>query len=483
MRKIYVILLIALTIKLIHITYPVLGWHSWRQSDTASIARNFHENGYNILYPQINWGGTGTGYVESEFHIYPFIVALLYRVFGQHDFLGRVVSLIFSILTVYGLYLLVRRYINEETALWSALIYTILPLNIFYGRAFMPEATMLMCSVYSIYFFSRWLDEEKTKYFLFTLIFTTLAILIKLPTMYLGLPMLYLAFQKHRFGLFKNYRIYMLVVLIFLPVVLWYHHAHQLFLNGGSSFGIWTYGQDKWGTFTLLFDPAWYNDIFFKSIAERHLTYPGFILMLFGLFIKREHKSEKLFDVWLIAILLYIFIAAQAHRAQEYYTLPFDIAASVFIAKFLAKYIPMSSITKTFSAHRLKATFAVICVVLICILSYLRVARFLNGESMGSAVLKIGSDMKSLSNINDKVISVSSGNPSLLYHAHRTGWTVYPVQIDSVFLNKKKHEGAKWIIAEKSEFENNKANDKLEYLMSNFKIMKNEKDYVILAVE
>lgn len=483
MKKLYIIILISLALKLFHITYPVLGWHSWRQSDTATITRNFHENGYNILYPQINWGGTGTGYVESEFHIYPFIVALLYGVFGQHDFLGRIVSLIFSLLTVYGLYLLVRRYINEETALWSALIYAILPLNIFYGRAFMPEATMLMCSVYSIYFFSRWLDEEKAKYFLFTLIFTTSAILIKLPAMYLGLPMLYLAFQKYRFRLFKDYRIYMLVVLIFLPVVLWYHHAHQLFLNGGSSFGIWTYGQDKWGTFTLLFDPAWYNDIFFKSIAERHLTYPGFILMLFGLFIKREHKGEKLFDVWLIAMLLYIFIAAQAHRAQEYYTLPFDIAASVFIAKFLAKYLPMSSITKAFTAHRLKATFAVICVVLICILSYLRVARFLNGESMDSAVLKIGSDMRSLSHNDDKVISVSSGNPSLLYHSHRTGWTVYPVQIDSVFLNKKKHEGAKWIIAEKSEFENSKSPDKLEYLLGNFRVVKNEKDYVILAVE
>jgi len=44
-----------------HITSPFLDYHAWRQADTAAIARNFYHNGFNILYPQIDWGGAGSG--------------------------------------------------------------------------------------------------------------------------------------------------------------------------------------------------------------------------------------------------------------------------------------------------------------------------------------------------------------------------------------------------------------------------------------
>jgi len=119
MKKVYVIILIALLIRLFHVSFTVIGWHSWRQSDTAAITKNFYENGYNILYPQIDWRGNTPGYVESEFHIYPFIVSLLYGIFGVHEMFGRLTSVIFSLFTILGVYLLVRKYLRENIALWS----------------------------------------------------------------------------------------------------------------------------------------------------------------------------------------------------------------------------------------------------------------------------------------------------------------------------------------------------------------------------
>ena len=136
-------------------------------ADAASgLAKNFYENGYNIFYPQIDWRGNTAGYVESEFHIYPFIVSLFYGMFGVDDMWGRIVSLIFSVLTVYGLFLLVRKITSERTALWSAFIYAVLPLNIYFTRAFMPESMMLMCSVYGLYFYNEWLENDKWKNFI-----------------------------------------------------------------------------------------------------------------------------------------------------------------------------------------------------------------------------------------------------------------------------------------------------------------------------
>lgn len=484
MKKITIILLAAVIIRIINIFSPVSGWHSWRQSDTASIAVNFYENGYNILFPQILWGGSRTGYVESEFQIYPFIVSVLYSVLGVNDVWGRLVSVIFSVLTVYGLYLLVRKIINEETALWSALIYSILPLNIFYGRAFMPDAAMLMCSVYGLYFFYNWIGSGRAIYFTLSGIFISLAALIKLPSLYLGLPLIYIAYQKYGFRLFGKFKLYILALFIFIPVILWYYHAHQLFLNGGSSFGIWTYGQDKWGMFSLLIDPEWYNDIFFKSIAERHLTYPAFILFIWGLFIKRKHTNEKLFDVWLIAVLIFIFIAAQAHRTQEYYTLPFTIPASVFIGKFFAKYLPLfrRKLKEIFTLNKFVASFALICIMLTGVLSYLRVARFYNSENLSQPLFKIAADVQSVSKPDDKIITIGDGNPVYLYNSHRFGWTAMPQQLDSLFIDARVKEGAKLIAGEKNVFIRNSSAGKIDFLLNNYKVIKNEPDYIIIGL-
>jgi hypothetical protein len=43
------LILIAIAVRLIGITAPIIGIHAWRQADTAAIARNFYENGFNFL--------------------------------------------------------------------------------------------------------------------------------------------------------------------------------------------------------------------------------------------------------------------------------------------------------------------------------------------------------------------------------------------------------------------------------------------------
>lgn len=481
MRGIYYILPLAFLSRLIHITYPVTGWHSWRQSDTASISRNFFEYCQNIFYPQINWGGSGTGFVESEFQLYTYMVSLLYGIFGVHDIIGRLISVCFSVLTVLGIYLLVKKIMDERTALWSAFIYAILPLNIFYGRAFMPDAFMLMCAVYSVYFFSEWLDSGKLKYFILTWLFTSAAVLLKLPTLYIGLPLLYLAFSKYGTSLFRKASLYLLALIILAPVALWYNHAHRLFVNGGSSFGIWTFGDDKWGMFTLLADASWYNDIFFKSIAERHLTYAGFVLAVWGLFIKRKFPKEMLFDVWLAAILIFIFVAAQAHRAQEYYTLPISIPLSVFIAKVLAGNLSKQYLQSNVFSKRFASYFVTVCLILICVLSYMRLARFYNGESFDAPAIIMGSEIQNVTSPGEKIITVSNGNPVYLYHAHRFGWAPGVQQIDSIYISDRKKEGAKLIAGEKTVLM--EGNGKLDYLLKNFRVIKNEDKYIIVKID
>lgn len=51
----------------------------------------------NLFFPQINWGGNGPGYVETELQLMPWLTGGLYLIFGEREFLGRLVSLAFMV--------------------------------------------------------------------------------------------------------------------------------------------------------------------------------------------------------------------------------------------------------------------------------------------------------------------------------------------------------------------------------------------------
>lgn len=482
-NTLHIILLLALVLRLYHITFPVGGWHSWRQADTAAIAKNFYENGYNIFYPQIDWGGNSIGYVESEFQLYPFLVSVFYTITGVNDIWGRLFSILFSLATIYGLYLLVRKYISDKVALWSAFIYAILPFNIYFARAFMPESAMLMCTVWGIYWFSRWLDSSGTKYFVLSCLSITTAILLKIPALYLGLPLLFLAHLKYGKSLVKIKWLWLFALLVLLPVSIWYYHAHQIFIQTGLSFGIWGFGTDKWGNFNLILTPGFYNDIFLKSIAERHLTYTGFILLIIGLFIKRKGKEEKLFDYWLLAVLIYFLIVARGNQVHDYYQLPFVLPAVVFIGKTIVRGLAFAPFFKSIKIDPFKTSLVMICLLGILVQSYLRYDHLMKYESYNAPLFRLASSVKKNTTKNDLVIAVSNYDPVMLYRCRRKGWQCFPEQLDSAYLSNKVANGARFLIGETSMFNKEETLRIFNKLSIDYFAVKQDTNYFIFNIK
>jgi hypothetical protein len=97
MKKNFLILMIILLIAFVYrirgLFNPLLDYHSWRQTDTATIAYNFYSTDMNIFKPRLN---VFPEIRELEFHIYPYIVAVLYHIFGFHEFIGKLVSIFFG---------------------------------------------------------------------------------------------------------------------------------------------------------------------------------------------------------------------------------------------------------------------------------------------------------------------------------------------------------------------------------------------------
>src|SRR5262245_64190848 len=117
----------AILPRLAHIGAPIGGHHAWRQADTAAIARNFFRGGMNLLLPAVDWSGAGPGYVESEFPLFPFLAAGLYRLFGLAVVWGRILAILFSVGAALYLARLCARYVDRRAAVLAAVALSLFP--------------------------------------------------------------------------------------------------------------------------------------------------------------------------------------------------------------------------------------------------------------------------------------------------------------------------------------------------------------------
>lgn len=457
-NMIYLILFLAFILRFYHIDYPYLDHHSWRQTDTAAMAQNFYESGFNIMYPQVDWRGDGPGYVETEFQLLSYITALLYVPFGIHEWVGRLVVIAFSLASVYYLYKLTMLYFDRKTALFSAFLFAISPLYLFFSRAFMPESEMIFFSITSLYLFKLWITNNQKKHLLLAILCTTLAFLVKIPTLYLFIPLLYIAYEKYGFRLFLQKPLYLFAILVLIAPMLYYYHAY-LVGKEYLSVGIWEFGKDKWGNAAIWSDMQFYN-ILYERITSVVLTGLGAILALLGLFIKTGKKRMHMFHFWLLAIIAYFFLVAKGNMVHDYYQIPLVPIAAVFAG------LTMSRLSKF-----KKTKYFLLPIILIVVYnSFTLVMPFYN---VRDNVYEICTNYNSL-NINDSlIIAIDDGNPEILYYCHAKGWHINTRYISDVVIDDMKERGAKYLIITANTHDiltSNKAN------LLNYKIISMTKD-------
>ncbi|MFH1566667.1 MAG: glycosyltransferase family 39 protein [Gemmatimonadota bacterium] len=326
-------LALGLGLRLVELQGPLIDEQAWRQTDTAALARNFHEGGYRLLYPQVDWRGAGPGYAETNFPLYAYLVALLYGACGgPHEWLGRLLAAVLSTGCGLLLYLLLRRlYPDPWVARAGTFIYLVTPMSWFFGRAFMPEAAMLFLSVGALLSFCRWLGTGRAADLALAAAAAALCYLVKIPTLYLGFPLLYLSWSRWGLRLFRRPALWLYAALSLAPAGLWYAHAAGLFRQTGLTFGIWgSAGYDKW-SHGLLLTPDYYL-LMLQRLGCCVLTPAGLALMVLGAWWwwprARAGETERgpgdhLLLAWLGGLVLYLLLVPEGNRKLHYYQLPF----------------------------------------------------------------------------------------------------------------------------------------------------------------
>jgi len=85
--RILILLLIAVVsffMHLEHLSKDLMSDHVWRQTQTQSTIINFYEEDMNIFNPRQNERGNTMGILRMEFPLMQWLVACLYKIFGNH---------------------------------------------------------------------------------------------------------------------------------------------------------------------------------------------------------------------------------------------------------------------------------------------------------------------------------------------------------------------------------------------------------------
>lgn len=326
------ILLVAFAVRLYKINRPIGDWHSWRQADTAAVARNFIKEGFNPFIPRFDDMSSQTNGLDNpnryrfvEFPIHNALIAGVWSITGVNETYARMVTVMITLGSTLLLYLVVKNFSGTITALLSAFFFAIIPYNIFYSSAILPGPLMIF-GILGLYFaFAKWLENDKNLFLLaLSIFFANLAILSWPIATFFMLPIIYLAYDKYGLSAPKKIHLWIFAILALAPFVVWRLWMMQ-FPQGIPS---WQFLINEGN---IRFKGAFFRWLIAERMGNLILTVGGFFLFLLGV-LKKPEKEKLFYWAWIASCAIYFIVFASGNVRHDYYQVPFIPIAAIFIA-------------------------------------------------------------------------------------------------------------------------------------------------------
>jgi hypothetical protein len=461
-----VAVLVALLVRMdvfFHLDTIMLGW---RQADMSSVANNFLHNGFRLFYPQILWGGAGPGYVEMEFPIIPYLTAVLYGMFGTGNLLALIIPFLSSIGVVIATYKIGTQLFDLHAGFLAALLVAVSPLFTLASQTFLGEPALLLCTLLGVHFLLRWEGGGKISDLTASAIFTAVALLLKLTALYIGLPLLAIFWIRFGKKLFGRWEFWGYGIATILPSLLWYLHAHSLYIEYGNTFGIVSGGYNKFARMDLLLTPDFYV-LMMKRISLSVVSPAVILFALVGYFARSPERSLKVLGTWIVALLAYTLLIAEGNKDMIYYQLPWLLPLALLGAHgFFVVMSWVSTIQVSDGFHTLLRVGCVAALLLAALGVSLR-ARYVPITVMETearlrdlgTIVKDATPPSSLLVVasvygNDKTPETIDTPPQMFYYSDRRGWYLAlpwltPSRLDSLYA-----QGARFLVIADSDVEN-----------------------------
>lgn len=413
------ILCVTAALRMYKLHEPVADWHSFRQTDTASVAQIFSVRGIDLLHPRyqdlsnIQSGKDNPqGWRMVELPLYQATAVVLSRMAPvlTVDEALRLTTIGAAAGTALIIMLLLYGMASWRVALFAGLSYAILPYSIFYGRSILPETFAVFWAMLSVYLAYKGThdDARSWMYVVCSAIAGALALLVKPTAGFLLLPVPYLLIRRYMWSV-KTILwggVYGLIVL--LPIWWWRGWISQ-YPEGIPVFD-WLFNKGD-----IRFKGAWFQWLFAERIGKLVLGYWGLIPFGLGMLIPSSKKEGWVTHLLGLGSIVYLSVFAAGNVQHDYYQIILIPVISMYVAKgldFLLSYKGFSPVSRYG----------------LCVVSMLFAVAF-SWYTMRSfywinrpEIITAGRMADKMLPKNAKVIAPYNGDTTFLYQTKRQGW-------------------------------------------------------------
>lgn len=451
---------IGFWVRLRDIKAPLADWHSWRQADTAAVAREYVKNGIDLMHPRyqdISSMQSGkdnpNGYRMVEFPLVNGFVAFVYTsipVLQQFEIhvVYRFVNIVLSLVSAYFIYKILSAVESQFTGVLAASVFLLLPYNIFYSRTILPEIAMVTTSMIAIWLCIKYLESKKIGYGITFTLSAAVALLIKPVAIFLLAPLIPYVISKVGTKIFTPK--WILFAFLAIAPVLWWRWWISQFPEGIPA-SSWLLNGNG-----IRFKGAFFQWIFADRIGRIILGYWGLILLGLGTLAK---KKSNLIFWWTVGSFAYLSVFATGNVQHDYYQIPLVPILSILIAygiQFL---------------RRLNASFLSKYSLLVIVLAFMWAFSWYHVRTLfavnNPAIVNAGKAIERISNPQDLVVAPYSGDTAFLYQTNRSGWPI------GGSIDDKIEKGADYYVATAKDSET-------QELMKKYRVVEETNDYVVI---
>lgn len=414
---------------------PLLDHHAWRQADTASIARNFYRERFDIRYPQIDArGAAAVGYVETGLEIFAFTIAAISKAAGFHHEIGRLLSAVLFVCSSFLVYRFVRERDGPRYALVAAFLYAFgFPLVLYIERTFMNEALLICLSLVCLVAAQRYLATRRWAALVLLTCACALVGAVKLPYAIVLFPVAGLFIERDGPRGLLRWELWLVSAATVAVAAFWYVHAHQLAAATGFTFGM----SNK------LFDARLVVSARFWSVVTGRLFKDvlgpvAFAGAAYGVRVAwRERRWCELLGIAGFAV--YLLAVAQGNFVHDYYQLAIVPIAPSLAAVGLTRFADV----RFGSAGADRSNRVLVYAMAVAVsATFVRSASAHSWYEYAASDVELCERLRAIQPREARVVFVGVNDPKFLYCADRKGWLQTEAEADEQHLRDARREGA-----------------------------------------
>ena len=346
--------------------------HHWRQSDCASLALNYYQDGMRFFQPQTHnltsLGATSSYSAPSEIPIAYYSVAILYKIFGYHDYIFRLFNTMIFFLGLF--YLFKSCLLLFKDFFWAAatsLLFFTSPVLVFYGNNFLSDTPAFAFALIAWYFFIRFYQDKQPKDIYISMLFFLLAGANKISAL-ISLVAITALFSAELLRLFKlkseakvfskPFQFVLPVLIVFGIIASWVFYAKGFNLEHNSVYfstriiPIWDLDSSQIQAVISNVKGLWLNQYFHRYT----LIFIAAALLFSIVFAKKANRFVFLTTlVLLVGVIIYAVLWFPTFKDHDYYTINLYILLVFILINFVI--VLKNRFPKAFNSLILKLIF------------------------------------------------------------------------------------------------------------------------------